>query len=226
MPAKNTYDFEWAGYQYYTIWGESAKAWHSGMPTGPQSGFGPYFFTAILVPEIVKVGQQPIAVSAIGAGAFAGSNAVNIHVHDGIYEIGDYAFAWQNDYIGLTTGGEYKAVPNSVKTIGKGLFKGCKSMTAMEIGDGVETVPEETFDGCMKLRSIGFGENVKQINCHVARSTFARYPENPNSASTSGGTAADGTESTDVETETETTSKVGRTELTEEDLKLTFDDLD
>ncbi len=73
-------------------------------------------------------------------------------------EIGDYAFAEAKDFVGIETNAHNTIIPNTVKKIGKGLFRGCTAMTSMIIGDGVEVIPEATFDGCNNLKSVGIGK--------------------------------------------------------------------
>ncbi|WP_304611417.1 leucine-rich repeat protein, partial [Paramuribaculum intestinale] len=119
------------------------------------------------VPATIEVGDSKYAVRAISAGAFANSNIAHIDIPEGVEEIGDYAFAEAKDFVGIETNAHNTIIPNTVKKIGKGLFRGCTAMTSMIIGDGVEVIPEATFDGCNNLKSVGIGKNVKQINCDI-----------------------------------------------------------
>lgn len=117
------------------------------------------------IPSKLTFGDTEYAVKKISAGAFANSNIMRIDIPEGITEIGDYAFAGAANFVGIEADAHNTIIPSTVTKIGKGLFRGCKNMTSMIIGDGVETVPEETFLDCLSLRDLGFGANVKEINC-------------------------------------------------------------
>lgn len=119
------------------------------------------------VPATIEVGDSKYAVRAISAGAFARSNIAHIDIPEGVEEIGDYAFAEAKDFVGIETNAHNTIIPNTVKKIGKGLFRGCTAMTSMIIGDSVEVIPEATFDGCYALKAVGIGKNVKEINCDI-----------------------------------------------------------
>ncbi|MDE5720939.1 MAG: leucine-rich repeat protein, partial [Paramuribaculum sp.] len=117
------------------------------------------------IPSKLTFGDTEYAVKKISAGAFANSNIARIDIPEGVTEIGDYAFAFAENFYGIESNAHNTIIPSTVTKIGRGLFKGCKNMYSMIIGDGVEIVPEETFAGCSSLHHLGFGANVREINC-------------------------------------------------------------
>lgn len=74
-------------------------------------------------------------------------------------------FAIKNDtlvtYIGDDT--EVK-IPNNVRLIGKGAFKGCRTITSVTIPDGVVEIGSNAFCECKSLVSVNIPESVTKIS--------------------------------------------------------------
>ena len=73
-----------------------------------------------------------------------------------VKEIGDYAFANNQDILTLNTG-------NGVIIIGLESFYNCKNMTSLTIGENVETIFDSAFEGCEKIEELIIPNNVKDI---------------------------------------------------------------
>lgn len=142
---------------YMYIWSEIVEKYHPNKDM---------FFVALRIPEEVTYEGKTYRVTEIGDYALAGSNIGYIHVPSSIERIGNYAFKDAKEFKGIAGVTNFRVVPNSVKSLGKGVFSGCESMTRMIIGDGVEVIPEETFDGS-GIGTLELGSSVKQINCDI-----------------------------------------------------------
>jgi hypothetical protein len=59
-------------------------------------------------------------------------------------------------------GAEY-AVPNTVKTIGKGAFQGCAHLVRVRIPDGVALIGKGAFQGCANLAAAVLPNSVQTI---------------------------------------------------------------
>lgn len=174
-PYNTPYEFAYPGYYtrlvigagYATTVTRKVSEWIETLknPAG-QNYQSPYRFQ-LDIPATIENGNTTYAVKAICDGAFARSNIAHIDIPEGVEEIGNYAFAEAKQFVGIETNAHNTIIPNSVKKIGKGLFRGCTRMTNMVIGDGVEVIPEATFDGCDNLNTLGLGKNVKEINCDI-----------------------------------------------------------
>lgn len=178
MP-ENPYEFEFTGW---------AGIIHNGQKFYLSEFVYPYsddynaFASAVVIvlnPGIYDMDNtlRMTRVTKIGDYAYAGSNveyfdvALNTDIipdgenHD--VEIGDYAFAYSTRYKGIPEGSPYRLLPECVKKLGKGVFKGCTAMERMIVGDGIEVLPEETFDGCTSLRELKLGAGIKRVDCSV-----------------------------------------------------------
>jgi len=60
-------------------------------------------------------------------------------------------------------------VPNSVTTIGRNAFDGCKSLTGITIPDSVTTIGGAAFYGCTSLTSVSIPDSVTSIGSWVFR---------------------------------------------------------
>ena len=125
------------------------------------------YFTALKIPETIKVNGKEYTVNAIGDYAFAGSNVRCVHIPNTVTSIGSYAFKDAKQYKGLAEVSNFAVMPDAVTVIGKGIFSGCSAMEGMIIGNGLVEVPEETFDGCSSLKYLTIGTDVERIRCSV-----------------------------------------------------------
>lgn len=82
-------------------------------------------------------------------------------IPDGVTEIPDRAF-----YPSLVTSSKLEKVtiPNSVKTIGKEAFSGCKYLTSITIPEGVKSIGIRSFENCESLESIVIPNSVTNID--------------------------------------------------------------
>ena len=105
----------------------------------------------------------PAGTSAIGEGAFAGSDIRELVVPDGVTSIGDYAFYGCHSLTSVI-------LPSSLKEIGKGAFGKCTLLTEIDLSkSGVAVVPEKAFAGAVSLESVKLPATVAA----VGREAFA-----------------------------------------------------
>ena len=62
---------------------------------------------------------------------------------------------------------EYVSIPDSVTDIGPSAFKGCTSLTDVNLGYGVQTISRETFSGCTSLVYLAIPDSVTSIGWNV-----------------------------------------------------------
>ena len=60
-------------------------------------------------------------------------------------------------------------IPYGVTMIGGGAFRGCSSLTSIEIPDSVESIGDSAFEGCSSLTSIEIPDGVKRIDAYAFR---------------------------------------------------------
>ncbi len=163
----NPYEFSFVGYDATYRAGSYKQLWSRYMDESGFSGRDLYY-TALSIPETISHGGREYTVTRIGDYAFAGSNVRYINIPATVETIGDYAFKNDTAFVGLARPSEFSVIPNSVKSIGKGLFSGCTALGRMVFGSGITRIPEETFDGCESLSSVEVGRNVRSIACDIA----------------------------------------------------------
>ncbi len=84
------------------------------------------------------------AVTAIGAGAFEGSNITSVSIPSGVTKIGQTSFS---DCKKLTS----VSLPSTLTGIGDCAFDGCSSLNSITIPDSVTSIGDDAFDGCDNL---------------------------------------------------------------------------
>ena len=107
------------------------------------------------------------SVTSIGAYAFDGcSGLTSVHISDlarwcGIDFQGNL-FTAHHLYL---NGEEIKdlVIPNSVTSIGNGVFSGCSHMTSVTIPSSVTSIGDYAFDGCSGLTSVTIPNRLKSI---------------------------------------------------------------
>jgi len=95
-------------------------------------------------------------VTAIGEQAFYWSDIKSIGLPEGLTVIGREAFAGCN---GLSS----VVIPDSVKTMEKGVFYQCSNLKKVTISKGITEITEATFAYCSKLNNVALPESVKKV---------------------------------------------------------------
>ncbi len=142
-------------YSYKGEMADSAIVVREGTVAIAASAFRDRGITAVTIPE---------SVTAIGLGAFAGSELTSIELSF----VGERADATDTGYLGYIFGAETpeesaNAVPATLKTVTlrtactslmPRAFYNCANLETVEIGSGVESIAKNAFGGCAKLSTI------------------------------------------------------------------------
>ena len=136
--------------------------------------------------ESVEIGENGY-LSKIGQSAFSGCKILkDIELKSGLTEIGSYAFS--------ETAFENVVIPNTAKTIGSGVFSGCKqlrsaifngttssfgtsvfsrcsTLTKVKLPTNLKTIPSSTFAECTMLTAIDIPSGVTSIGSYAFDST-------------------------------------------------------
>lgn len=107
----------------------------------------------------------PENITAIGVGAFAGSNIKVIMLPDSITRIGDRAFKGCDGITSIT-------IPQNVTTIGTETFSGCINLTSLTIPNSVKIINEKAFSDCFKLTNLKVPNSVTTINEKTFKNNF------------------------------------------------------
>lgn len=118
--------------------------------------FGEKSFAVVFTQKLEKVafveGVKSIGDDFLSRGSYS-SGIKEIKLPSTLESIGDYAFADNSELTDVT-------IPESVKTIGEGAFKG----TAIDHAEiNSEIVPAYAFSGCKRLRCLVLGDGVKEV---------------------------------------------------------------
>lgn len=95
------------------------------------------------------------SVKSIGRAAFAGTGAVKVIIPATVEEIGADAFAYSEQLTGAVLYGDLTAIP-------EGMFRGCTSLTSVQIPDSVSVIGAHAFEGAA-LGSLDIGRSVTSI---------------------------------------------------------------
>ena len=78
-----------------------------------------------------------------------------INIPETVFSIGSYALA----------GTEIKniTIPDSVSTIGRGIFKNCKKLTSVQLNKSMNEISDEMFQECSNLNKITLPKSIKRI---------------------------------------------------------------
>ena len=88
-------------------------------------------------------------VQIIGGSAFKNCSALEeIGIPDGCVNVGSYAFSG--------TAVKSAHVPVSTRSLGEGVFSGCKALTYAELPSGLMTLKSGSFSGCTSLAAVIF----------------------------------------------------------------------
>lgn len=74
--------------------------------------------------------------------------------------IADYALATADNLREI-------AIPNSIKSIGEGAFKGCSNLTSIRIPNSVTSIGKEAFNGCSGMTSATISDSVTAIGSRL-----------------------------------------------------------
>lgn len=102
----------------------------------------------------------PNSVKKINDNAFNKSGLTSIKIPESVESIGRFSFSGCK---GLTS----IEIPNSVKVIGKKAFEYCSGLTSVKLPDNILNVESGTFYGCEKLKSIEIPDKVVRIGNHA-----------------------------------------------------------
>jgi hypothetical protein len=107
----------------------------------------------VIIPD--ALGGYP--VTAIGRGAFQNSTITSIFIHDGVRDIGAFAF---KDSLIL----ESAVIGNGVTFVGASAFSGCRMLTNVILGDNMTYLSQQMFNDCILLKTIDIPDNVTLID--------------------------------------------------------------
>ena len=143
----------------------------------------------------------PKSIRSIGSGVFYLCKKLkSIYISDleawcNIYNSSNYV--WDDDCIevghDLYLNGEKiteLVIPNNIKSIGKGAFKGCSGLTKVLIHNDVATIENEAFKGCSQLKEVSIGWGVSKIrqeafsNCKELTDIYCYTEDVPNTEDT------------------------------------------
>lgn len=106
----------------------------------------------------------PSSVKSISAYAFSNTPFLDNN-KDEFVIIGDGILIAYNGNDSLVT------IPEGVKVIADGTFKGRQGISAVNLSDTLEIIGEDAFNGCTNLRTVNRGENVIKIGANAFKGT-------------------------------------------------------
>lgn len=112
----------------------------------------------VIIPDSVKC-------VGIGNSVFSSENVKSVIIPKSVKSICGCAFSGCETLESIT-------IPNSVKTIGIGAFKGT-NITSISIPDSVKAIEGVTFEQCKALKEITIGKSVKKIGIRAFYGCFA-----------------------------------------------------
>lgn len=115
---------------------------------GDRAFFNNYYLTSLTLNE---------GIETIGEYAFANAKTLTqITIPDSVEEIGDYAFAARSE--APVSNLESVDLGDGVKTLGEGVFYGCKLLESISIPANVTKIGINTFYGCTSLNTVTIEE--------------------------------------------------------------------
>lgn len=125
----------------------------------------------VIVPEAVHCGGNSCRVSAIGAGAFAGSGVTLVQLPNTVTRLGEAAFAGARELQGVTlplsldslparafagTALRCVVLPEGMTTVGARAFDGCASLHTLLLPSTLDSIGDGALDGCYNLFEVYF----------------------------------------------------------------------
>ena len=96
--------------------------------------------------EAIDMRDVTIQNNMIPRGMFSGMLLSEIVLPENITGIENAAFSGINGYYPL-----HITIPESVTTIGTGLFRECSNLTSVQFSSNLQEIPTETFEHCERL---------------------------------------------------------------------------
>lgn len=109
------------------------------------------------IPETVSYNGYNYTVTKIAAEAFMNNNYIkNIILPDTVEEIGEYAFTQCKALKSIR-------LSKSLKTISKGMLKGCSNLENVKNLNSISVIEESAFEYCSSLKIIELSQKIKKI---------------------------------------------------------------
>ena len=107
----------------------------------------------------------PNSVTSIGRYAFGGCKGItSLMIPNSVTSIGNYAFAGTDfTSVGPVGSGANLQIPDSVNSIGEGVFQSCTSLTNAVLPDGIVGGIVGTFNGCTNLSYVEIGHGIQSM---------------------------------------------------------------
>lgn len=110
----------------------------------------------------------PGYVTGIEDRAFEDDRSVTeIILPDGLTEVGECSFARCSSLTTvrpLHTDTLYPSLPDSVKRLGTGLFKDCRSLKDITLPAGLDSLPGHAFSGCSSLYAVSLPDGITKVS--------------------------------------------------------------
>ncbi len=114
----------------------------------------------IVIPRTIVYEGVTCTVTAIGDGAFAQSEVMQIVIPNTVKSIGKQAFKYCDNLKSIT-------IPESVESIGSYAFDGCYELKALKLPSKLESIDEALFQKCYQLVSVDIPANVTSIGSYA-----------------------------------------------------------
>jgi len=134
---------------------------------------------AVSIPSMIG----GLAVTSIGAYAFADAGLTSVTIPDSVTSIGNDAFSTCAGLTSVTIGSGVTSIgvaafyecgnlssvtiPDSVTSIGDWAFRDCTGLTNVAISGNVATIADDAFSGCTGLTGVYFGGNAPVVGSAV-----------------------------------------------------------
>ena len=127
----------------------------------------------LVIPETVEHDGTTYTVTEIGRSVFASTpNLITVTIPDSVTTIDSYAFYDSGLGQGSETSGWKLEIPDSVTTIGYGVFQGT-NVTSATLSKNLSSVGQGLFDGCESLASVTIPEGVTDLGYSTFRGCTA-----------------------------------------------------
>ena len=116
--------------------------------------------SVLVIYPIAKSGNSfdiPASVTVVGAQAFQGSRLTSVVLNQGLKKIGNAAFSDMDNLKTVTFTG------NSLESIGGGAFASSKSITKLEIPEGVKEIGDNAFSCCASLKTVSLPASLETL---------------------------------------------------------------